>query len=113
MALNPSFASLRKLRSALAALRAIDPDLTVLQAAALIEIATAKELTGTQLAETLGVPQSTTTRAVDVLGSHGRGGRKGLGLVRRDAAPDDRRVKILKLNARGERALAGLAAGID
>lgn len=106
---------LRRLRAQLSVLRGIDPDITVLQAQFFVELALLEQAgadTRTSvLAERLTIHQSTATRCTDLLGSHGRGGRRGAKLVRRDADPHDRRMKRLTLTSKGTRLIAELGGG--
>lgn len=85
-------------------------ELTVIQLAALLEIATYVHTTISGLADRLGVEPSTATRCVDVLGAEGRRGKPGLGLVERCYDADDRRVVFVLLTDRGREAL-GLIMG--
>jgi DNA-binding MarR family transcriptional regulator len=82
--------------------------LTVIQVLAFLEVALNPGIMITDLADKLEVEASTASRAVDVLGTHGRRGRKGLGLMRRRDHPGDRRIQLVDLTTKGHAALKAL-----
>lgn len=91
------------MRSLRAALRSFGAALTTDQVNTFVEVALHPGITILALSEQMGYQQSTATRNADILGSYGRGGRKGLGLIERREVPGDRRMRELHLTARGHR----------
>ena len=106
-----SRARLRQLREALEAVREIDGDLTAGQILTLIEVALSPGTTVSNIGQRLGVQLSTVSRNADIVGTYGRQGKKGLGLVERRPDPEDRRVKGLYLTAKGVRAVTRMLGG--
>ena len=94
-------------------LREIDPEMTVQTFATLVEVALGPGISVQQVADALGIAQSSGTRNADLLGSHGRGNKAGVGLVERRASAGDRRIKELHLTPRGRRVVARLVAALD
>lgn len=83
--------------------RKVYSDMTTLQLTVLLEIAGKGDMSGTEIANTLGIHKAVVSRIVGVLSDVRVSGRQseGLGLVSINEDPLNRRVRRIKLTAKG------------
>lgn len=83
--------------------RKLDPELPTQTANTFLFIAMHEGCTMRELAQALGVAQSTMSRNVSALSKIHRLGKAGLNLVQRDPDPYERRRVIVTLTPRGQK----------
>lgn len=102
-----------RLSAALARMRELHPDMTVLQSMYFFTIAANPGITQRQLYEQLGVTDTHASRAVAMLGEYGSRNVPPLNLLRSEVNPDDRREKRSYLSAKGERLLRDIVRDLE
>jgi len=91
----------RRLLGCIEILRKADPDMPIVSAAVLLSIAVNEGTTQRDIATSLQIPTSTTSRTIAVLSNVKRIGKQGLELVSWYDDPNDRRTKRLLLSPKG------------
>lgn len=94
----------------MAAFRALDPDLPIQYALSFLTIAENEGLSIGELAERLGIAQSSASRNVAALSRWHSFGKAGLDLVQAVEDPSERRRKVVTLTDRGRAFLDTLAS---
>lgn len=98
--------------NAFSALRAVYPDMTLNQAIILLAIADGRATTQRDLMELTGLSDATASRIVGFLSDYGRRGALPLRLVDLHDVPHDRRIKVVRLNAKGRALVEGVRAHV-
>ncbi len=83
--------------------RVLDQNIPAQQISLFIEVATNEGITMQNLANKLGLLQSTCSRTVSALSKVHRVNKAGLDLVEAKEDPMDRRFKVVKLSPKGKR----------
>lgn len=97
----------------LEAFRKLDPDLPIQYALSFMTIAQSEGISIGELAERLGIAQSSASRNVAALSRWHSFGKAGLDLVQAQEDPRERRRKIVTLTDSGRAFLAGLRGIIN
>lgn len=109
METKTSTKALVALFAAIEELRKIDPELPTQHAAAFITVAFQPGITMKEMADRLGISQSSSSRIVAALGKWHRLGKPGYDLVEASEDPAERRRKIMHLTPKGRRIAVALS----
>jgi DNA-binding MarR family transcriptional regulator len=93
---------------ALSRLRDVHPEITALQIQCLLYVAANPGHTQRQLRQAMGLPSSSASRVLSMLGPHGNRGVAAKGLINMTPGVEDRREVTQTLSPKGERLLADL-----
>ena len=88
--------------------RKLDPDLPIQYALSFLTLAENEGISMRELAERLGIAQSSASRNVAALSKWHSFGKPGLDLVQAEADPRERRRKIISLTPKGHTLIATL-----
>lgn len=102
-----------RLMRVLGRLRDVHGDISANQAMALLFIAANPGVTLREVHERLGLVGSAASRVLAVLSDFGSRSVAGLGLVRVDVNPDDRRERLLSLTPKGHRLVEDMVRDMD
>ncbi len=105
---NKKHRATEKLRGALTVFHKAAPQLATRQLLAFLYIASHEGVTIVGLGEAMAQVQPNASRDADALTTHGRGNKKGAGLVERRDVAGDRRLRELYLTPKGRRLLEKL-----
>ena len=99
--------------TALARLRDLHTDMTLLQAQCLLTVAANPGMTQRSLYSTLGVSDSLASRVIGLLGEHGSRSVEALNLIVSSVNPDDRRERNCELSPKGRRLMTQIVADLN